>query len=115
MTDQLKDHIKAVLEGIRHLDLDSAADLLAEVADDLAADAAEDRINGAILDGIRWGYAAAVQVELGGGAMLRMVLPDGIDMTHQWADVRVAQPQIMAALAALHSARVTAAGAGGDQ
>lgn len=108
MTDQLKDHIKAVLEGIRHLDLDSAADLLAEVADD----AAEDRINGAILDGIRWGYAAAVQVELGGGAMLRTLLPGGIAMTHQWTDERVAQPQIKAALAALHSARVTAASAG---
>lgn len=114
MTDQLKDHIKAVLEGIRHLDLDSAADLLAEVADDLAEDAAEDRINGAILDGIRWGYAAAVQVELGGGAMLRTLLPGGIAMTHQWADERVAQPQIKAALAALHPASVTAASAGED-
>lgn len=32
MREDLKDHIKAVLEGIRHLDVDSAADLIVESA-----------------------------------------------------------------------------------
>ena len=59
MRDQLKSHITAALEGIRHLSVDDAADLIAEVADDLAGDRTEDMFNGAILDGIRWGYAAA--------------------------------------------------------
>lgn len=36
MRDQLKSHIIAVLEGIRHMSVDDAVDLLSEVADDLA-------------------------------------------------------------------------------
>lgn len=112
MRDQLKAHIAAVLEGIRHLNVDDAADLIAEVADDLAEDRTEDMFNGAILDGIRWGYTAAVQVEMGGGAMLRVILPGGIGITHQWVDEAVAQPQIKAALAGLEAARVTASNAG---
>ena len=115
MRHQLKAHIAAVVEGIQHLSVDDAADLLAEVADDLADDRTTDLCNGAILDGIRWGYAAAVQVELAGGAMLRVMLPGGIGITHEWADERKAQPQIKAALAALDGARVTARNAGADE
>lgn len=114
MRDQLKSHIAAVLEGIQHLSLDDAADLLAEIADDLADDRTSDLITGAILDGIRWGYAAAVQVELAGGAMLRVMLPGGIGITHEWADEKDAAPQIKAALAALEATRVTASNVGGD-
>lgn len=114
MREQLKDHIKAVLEGIRHLDVDSAADLIAEVSDEIAEDGTEDAINGAILDGIRWGYQAAVTVEMGGGAMLRVILPGGTSMTHEWADETVAQPQIKAAMDALHGARVIARGVGDE-
>ena len=32
MREKLKDHIKAVLEGIRHLSVDDAADLIASEA-----------------------------------------------------------------------------------
>ena len=63
------------------------------------------RVNGAILDGIRWGYVAAVSVEMGGGAMMRTILPGGIAMTHEWAKERDARPQIDAALDAIASAR----------
>lgn len=115
MRDQLKAHIAAVLEGIRHLDVDAADDLLAEVADDLAEGGPEDLFNGAILDGIRWGYAAAVQVEMGGGAMLRVTLPGGIGITHEWASEEDAQPQIKDALASLRPTLVTASNAGDDQ
>ena len=112
MRGALKAHITAVLEGIRHLSVDDAADLLAEIADDLSEDRSEDLINGAILDGIRWGYTAAVTVEMGGGAMLRAILPGGCGITHQWAEEDVAQPQIRAALQGLHHARVSASNAG---
>lgn len=118
MRDTLKSHIKAVLEGIRHLDADSAADLIAEVADEIAEDRTEDAVNGAILDGIRWGYHAAVVVEMGGGAMLRVVLPGGIAMTHEWACDNDARAQIDAALDAIATTRqaerqrVTAQGVG---
>ena len=112
MRETLKDHIKAVLEGIRHLDTESAADLVAEVADEIAGD--DDLINGAILDGIRWGYRAAVAVEIGGGAMLRAILPGGATITHEWASEKVAQPQIKAAMAALHTASVSASNVGDD-
>lgn len=114
MRDQLKDHVVAVLDGIRHLSVDDAADLLAEIADDIADGGPEDLFNGAILDGIRWGYAAAVQVELAGGAMLRVMLPGGIGITHEWGDEKDAAPQINAALAALEATRVTASNVGGD-
>lgn len=112
--ETLKSHITAVIEGLRHLDVDSAADLIAEVADDLAEGGLEDLFKGAILDGIRWGYAAAVQVEMAGGAMLRVVLPGGVGITHQWTDEATAQPQIKAALASLHTARVSAKGVGDE-
>lgn len=114
MKDQLKDHIKAVLEGIRHMDVDAADDLIAEVADEVSEDRTDDAFNGAILDGIRWGYRAAVVVEMGGGAMVRTILPGGIGITHEWADDADADTYIKAALAAIHDARVTAQGVGDD-
>lgn len=115
MRDKLKDHITAVLEGLRHLSVDDAADLIAEVADDIAeGDRSDDAFNGAILDGLRWGYHAAVTVELGGGAMLRVSLPGGIGITHSWASENDAQPQIKAALAAMQASRTIAEGAGDE-
>lgn len=114
MRGALKAHITAVIEGIRHLSVDDAADLLAEIADDLSEDRSEDLINGAILDGIRWGYTAAVTVEMGGGAMLRAILPGGCGWTHQWGDGAVAQPQIKAALECLYHPRVSASNAGDE-
>lgn len=101
MRDTLKQHIVAVLEGMKHLDVDSAGDLIAEVADEIAGERTDDLFNGAILDGIRWGYHAAVVVEMGGGAMLRVVLPDGIGITHDWASENDARAQIDAALDAV--------------
>lgn len=112
--ERLKSHITAVLEDLRYLDVDSAADLIAEVADEIAEGGPEDLFNGAILDGIRWGHTAAVTVEMGGGAMLRAILPGGCGITHQWAEEAAAQPQIRAALASLHTARVSAKGVGED-
>ncbi|WP_314188814.1 hypothetical protein [Paracoccus yeei] len=118
MRDALKSHIKALIEGLKHIDVDSAADLIAEVSDEMAEDRTEDAINGAILDGIRWGYRAAVGVEMGGGAMLRVVLPGGIGITHEWASENDARAQIDAALDAIamtreaEGQRVTAQGAG---
>jgi len=115
MTDPrpiLKDHIAAVIEGLKHMSVDDAADLIAEVADEMAEGEQEDLFHGAILDGIRWGYAAAVHVEHFGGAMLRVVLPGGAAITHEWTDEAKAQPQIRAALAALEATRTTATGVG---
>ena len=110
----LKAAIETVIEGLKHLSVDESADLIAEVGDEIAEGGPEDLFHGAILDGIRWGYAAAVKVEMAGGAMLRVCLPGGIAMTHEWADERDAQPQIKAALAALNAVRVTASNAGAD-
>lgn len=101
MRDQLKDHIKAMLEGIKHLSVDDAADLIAEIGDEIAEGGADDLFHGAILDGLRWGYHAAVVVEMGGGAMLRVCLPGGVGITHEWASNADADDQIKAALAAV--------------
>ena len=110
----LKAAIETVIEGLKHLSVDEAADLIAELSDEMAEGGPDDLFHGAILDGIRWGYTAAVEVEIAGGAMLRVCLPGGIAMTHEWADERDAQPQIKAALAALIAVRVTASNAGAD-
>lgn len=115
MTDPrttLKAAIESTIEGLKHLSVDDAADLIAEVADEIAEGGAEDLFHGAILDGIRWGYHAAVTVELGGGAMLRVILPGGIGITHEWSDDADADPQIKAALAAVMDARTMAEGVG---
>ena len=108
----LKANIESVIEGINHLSVDDAADLIAELADEIAEGGPEDLFHGAILDGIRWGYAAAVGVEIGGGAMMRVILPGGVGITREWADQETAQPQIKAALAALEATRTTATGVG---
>lgn len=110
----LKDHIRAVVEGIKHLSVDDAADLIAEIADE-ERDHEDHYYDAAILDGLRWGYAAAVVVEMGGGAMARFVMPGGVTITNEWALDADADQPIKAALAAIHSARVTATGVGEAQ
>jgi len=120
MRGQLKSHIAAVIEGIRHLSVDDAADLIAEIGDDMADDRTEDLFVGAILDGLRWGYHAAVTVEMSGGAMLRVILPGGIGITHHWDGEREAKRQLDAALDAValtrsdEAQRTIAEGAGDD-
>ena len=114
MRDQLKDHIKAMLVGIKHLSVDDAADLIAEIGDEIAEGCADDLFHGAILDGLRWGYHAAVVVEMGGGAMLRVCLPGGVAITHEWASNADAEDQIKAALVAFHSNRATAPNVGDE-
>ena len=105
MRDRLKRHIIQVTEGIRHLSVDDADDLIAEIGDEIAEDRTEDAINGAILDGLRWGYVAAVAVEMGGGAMLRVIVPGGVGITHEWSSERDAKRQLDAALDAIATVR----------
>lgn len=112
MREMLKSTIKTMIEGLKHLDLDAAADLIAEVADEMAEGGPDDLFNGAILDGIRWGYSAAVTVEIAGGAMVRVILPGGIGITHEWDSDEDAKPFVDAAMRAITSARATARNAG---
>ena len=119
MAQDLKDHIKAVVDGIRDMRVDDAADMLAEIGDEMSVgDKTDDMIVGAILDGIRWGYCAAVMVEIGGGAMARFVTPGGVGITMEWASHKAADPAIKAAIAAITDARsgasVKASGVGDD-
>lgn len=119
MREKLKDHIRAVLGGIKHLSVDDAADLIAEVGDGIGEDHNDDAMCAAILDGLRWGYHAAVLVEMGGGALVRIIMPGGSTITNEWADDADADAPIKAALAAIHEARnadrVTASGVGEDE
>ena len=103
--DRIKYHIIATIDHLRTFTVDEAADLISEVADEIAGDRTDDMINGAILDGIRWGYAAAVTVELGGAAMLRVLTPGGVAITHEWGNADEADTQIKAALAAIQTSR----------
>jgi len=119
MREKLKDHIRAVVEGIKHLSVDDAADLIAEIADDENDCRGEAMMNAAILDGLRWGYAAAVYVEMAGGAMVRFIMPGGSTITNEWEEEADADQPIKDALAAIHAARsadrATAAGVGEDE
>ena len=112
MREKLKDHIKSVLDGLQALDVDGAADMITEVADEIAGDRCDDLFNGAVLDGLRWGHHAAVVVEMGGGAMVRVIMPGGATITNEWENDDDADQPIKDALAAIHNARVTAAGVG---
>ena len=126
MREKLKDHIRAVVDGIKHLSVDDAADLIAEIADDendclppALFQRGEAMMNAAILDGLRWGYAAAVYVEMAGGAMVRFIMPGGSTITNEWEEEADADQPIKDALAAIHEARsadrATAAGVGEDE
>lgn len=69
------------------------------------------------MDGIRWGARASLTVEIMNGAMVRVILPNGVRITHEWDDARKADPAIKAALEAIADARAdmtTAEGAGDD-
>lgn len=115
MREKLKDHIRAALEGIKHLSVDDASDLIAEIAADEKDCRGEAMMNAAILDGLHWGYAAAVYVEMAGGAMARFIMPGGINITHEWVKEADADQPIKDALAAIHHASVTASGVGEDE
>jgi hypothetical protein len=64
----------------------------AERDDDLYADS--------VIDGIRWGARAAVIIELSGGAMLRVLMPGGARITHEWGDARQGDASMTAAMVA---------------
>lgn len=98
----LKRQIRAVLTGIKHLSVDEADDVIMAVCDESDPG---DFMDAAILDGLRWGYRAAVTVELAGGALLRAIMPGGVAITHEWAVAADAEPKIEAAFAALDPAR----------
>ena len=51
---------------------------------------------------------------MGGGAMLRVCLPGGVAITHEWASNADAEDQIKAALVAIQSNRATAQNVGDE-
>lgn len=101
--------IATIIDESQRLNPDQFADELAAIVDHMTTgEKSDDLYLEAIVDGIRWGALAAVHVELAGGAMLRVCLPDGIRITHEWADDADADQAIKDALAAIEGARVTA-------
>lgn len=105
--------IATIIDESQRLDPDEFADELARIVDDMTVgkeseNNADDLYLEAIVNGIRWGARAAVNVERDRGAMLRVCLPDGIRITHEWADDADADQAIKDALAAIEGARVTA-------
>lgn len=100
MTEALKDHIKATIDGLRGMRLDDADALITAVADEMGETAGESREIETILDGLRHGCAASVNVDRNGGAMLHVILP-GLVYTHEWPDEAKAHDRIKAAIAAM--------------
>ena len=113
MTDRLKAAIETIIDESQRLGVEGFEHALDAVADEIATGERDDDLfQESVIDGIRWGAHAAVTVELGGGAMLRVILPDGARITHEWASHADADPSIKAALAAVMAERTTAGGAG---
>ena len=103
MSDDLKAAIKTIIEESQRLDVEGFEDELNAIGDDLASgEKSDDLYLESVIDGVRWGARAAVSVELGGGALVRVALPDGVRITHEWADRHEADGQINRAMAALH-------------
>lgn len=113
MTDRLTDAIRVIIDESQRLGAEAFEDALSAITDDLEADEKDGALYADnIIDGIRWGSSAAILVELGRGAMLRVCLPDGVRITHEWANHNDANPQINAALAAVMADRVKTEGVG---
>ena len=113
MTDKLTDAIRMIIGESQRLGVEKFGDALMEIGDNLGTGSrGDDLYIESVIDGIRWGVRAAITVDLAGGALLRVILPDGGRITHEWATEKDAESQINAALAAIISARVTASRVG---
>ena len=103
MNDSMKTAIETIIEESRRLGVEGFEDALNAVGDELACGEKGDGLYlESVIDGVRWGARAAVSVELGGGALVRVALPDGVRITHEWADRHEADGQINRVMAALH-------------
>lgn len=115
MSDKLRQAIETVIDESQRLGVEAFEDALMMIEDDMTiGERSDDAYTSAVIDGVRWGARAAVTVDLCGGAMMRVVMPEGARITHEWADHNAADPQIKAALAAVMDARVTAQGVGDE-
>lgn len=95
----LKEAISAIVAISSRMDVEDFEDLLNAAGDDLeTGERDEDLYLGAVIDGIRWGVRAGVCVELAGGAMLRIALPGGVRISHEWASEGDARATIDRAL-----------------
>jgi hypothetical protein len=111
----LTDAIRAIIDEIQRLGIEGFEDALSAVSGDLSCGERDDDLYAdSVIDGIRWGARAAVIIELSGGAMLRVLMPGGVRITHEWGNADEADTQIKAALDALDGARVVAQGVGDD-
>lgn len=70
---------------LQHSEVERALDMSLDRMLDMA-DPSDHAVLESIIDGLRWGFFAAAQVELGGGTMLRLRAPRGVAITHEWLD-----------------------------
>ena len=111
----LTDAIRTIIDESQRLGIEGFEDALSAVSDDLSCGERDDDLYAdSVIDGIRWGARAAVIIELSGGAMLRVLMPGGVRITHEWGVHADADAQIKAALAAIEFGRVTAQNVGED-
>lgn len=112
---KLTDAIRAIIDEAQRLSVDDFEAAINAASDDLQTGERDDDLYiESVLDGIRWGVRAAVVVDFGGGAMVRVYIPDGGRITHEWQSHRHAKPQIEAALDVILVERVMVANAGDD-
>ena len=106
MNTKLANAVQTIIDEAQRIGIEAFGDDLSAIGDDLSTgERAADLYVESVIDGIRWGARASVSVELAGGAMLRVVLPNGKRITHEWTRHTDADPLIKAALAAVTAAR----------
>lgn len=110
---KVRESLQTLIDELTEMEVDASSDMLSQLCDDMmTGDRSDDARIETIIDGIRWAFRASVTVDLAGGALLQAVLPDGVRITHEWADARTAEPALNAAFAAIAAARRNRSDAG---
>ena len=102
MNTALRDAISTIIAETSPMTQSQLEDALNEISDDLNHnDRKQVLYLESVLDGIRWGVRAAKVADFGNGAMVRIILPEGGRITHEWHDRHRADAQVNAVMAAL--------------
>ena len=102
MNTVLRDAISTIITESSKMTQGKLEDALNEIGDELNRnDRKQTLYLESVLDGVRWGVRAANIVDLGEGAIVRIILPKGGRVTHEWADRHRADAQINDVMAIL--------------
>jgi hypothetical protein len=108
MEQNLKDQIKTVVNNIKRMKVNDVDALLTDLSEEMSTeDSLDARISESILDGLRWGYTAAIDVEMVGGTLVRFISPGGERVTMKWYGDETTNKAIRATMEAIKDNKQT--------